>query len=305
MIYTQIRAFDAVARAGSFSRAAEALGVTQPALTIQVKALEERYGVKLLLRQGRSVERTELGARLFKMSRRLAGLEEQIRETLAASHELEQGQLRLAVDGPHIVMGIFARFLERHPGVGLSVALGNSRFVRQELLDRRADIAILPGVDGHPQIHAVPLWHHRGVVIVARHHPKAGRREIDLAELDDQPMVGREEGSMTQRLVDRRWPGQRSTPAGPGTGQPRGAVRGGRRRPGLGIVWELEAHGAAASPPSIAGEGLQHRLRRLPQSEWMRRSIRPSSGALSLPAPAAHRRAQDAEPARGGGVPAS
>ncbi|BBK32725.1 LysR family transcriptional regulator [Stella humosa] len=287
MIYTQIRAFDAVAREGSFSRAAEVLGVTQPALTIQVKALEERYGVKLLLRQGRTVTLTELGARLFKMSRRLAGLEEQIRETLTASHELEQGQLRLAVDGPHIVMGIFARFIARHPNVGLSVALGNSRFVRQELLDRRADIAILPGVAGHPQIHAVPLWHHRGIVIVARDHPWAGRAAIDLSELDGQPMVGREEGSMTQRLVE-----EALAKAG---AVPRTVLELGSREAlcaavaaglGLGIVWELEASltdRLAAIP--IAGDviGSTDYVACL-KSEWMRKSIKAFfQVALALP----------------------
>lgn len=287
MIYTQIRAFDAVAREGSFSRAAELLGVTQPALTIQVKALEERYGVKLLLRQGRSVQLTELGARLFKMSRRLAGLEEQIRETLAASHELEQGQLRLAVDGPHIVMGIFARFIARHPNVGLSVALGNSRFVRQELIDRRADIAILPGVDAHPQIHAVPLWHHRGVVIVARGHPWAGRAEIDPAELDGQPMIGREEGSMTQRLVDE-------TLARAGA-VPRMVLELGSREAlcaavaaglGLGIVWELEAQGAPGlAMVPIAGDQVRSTdYVACLKSEWMRKSIKAFfQVALALP----------------------
>ena len=276
-----------MAREGSFSRAAEVLGVTQPALTIQVKALEERYGVKLLLRQGRSVQLTELGARLFKMSRRFAGMEEQIRETLAASHELEQGELRLAVDGPHIVMGIFARFIARHPRVGLSVALGNSRFVRQELLDRRADVAILPGVEGHPQIHAAPLWHHQGVVIVARNHPWAGRRSVELAELDGQPMVGREEGSMTQRLVD-----EALAKAG---AAPRTVLELGSREAlceavgaglGIGIVWELEAHGAArlATIP-IAGAAVRSTdYVACLKSEWMRKSIKAFfQVALALP----------------------
>ncbi len=287
MIYTQIRAFDAVAREGSFSRAAEMLGVTQPALTIQVKALEERYGVKLLLRQGRSVQLTELGARLFKMSRRFAGMEEQIRETLAASHELEQGELRLAVDGPHIVMGIFARFIARHPRVGVSVALGNSRFVRQELLDRRADIAILPGVEGHPQIHAVPLWHHRGVLIVARNHPWAGRRSVELAELDGQPMIGREEGSMTQRLVD-----EALAKAG---AAPRMVLELGSREAlceavgaglGAGIVWALEADGAPrlATIP-LAGSPLASTdYVACLKSEWMRKSVKAFfQVALALP----------------------
>ncbi|MBN8958818.1 MAG: LysR family transcriptional regulator [Rhizobiales bacterium] len=144
MLYTQLRAFDAVAREGSFSRAATVLGVTQPALTIQVRALEAAYGMKLFLRQGRSVTLTEVGQRLYKKSRQLASLEEEIRSTLDASQGAERGSLRIAVDGPHIVMGLFARFLERFPNVSLSVAAGNTSFVRQQLLDRAVDLAILP-----------------------------------------------------------------------------------------------------------------------------------------------------------------
>ena len=78
MIYTQIRAFDAVAREGSFSRAADVLNLTQPALTLQVKALEARHGLKLLHRDGRGVKLTEAGERLFTLSRQLASLEEMI-----------------------------------------------------------------------------------------------------------------------------------------------------------------------------------------------------------------------------------
>lgn len=246
MLHTQIRAFDAVAREGSFSRAADLLGLTQPALTIQVKALEEAYGVKLLHRQGRSVRLTEVGERLFKMSRRFAGIEEQMRETLSASQELQHGQLRLTADGPHIVMGLFARFLARYPNVGLSVAMGNTRFVRQQLLERRTDIAILPGIKGHAQIHMAPLWHHAGVLIVANNHPWATRRNVDVQELDGQPMIAREEGSMTQRYVR-----EALNKAGV---KPRIVLELGSREAvceavaaglGLAIIWELEAYGSS------------------------------------------------------------
>jgi aminoethylphosphonate catabolism LysR family transcriptional regulator len=244
MIYTQIRAFDAVAREGSFSRAAEVLHVTQPALTIQVKALEERYGIKLLHRQGRTVRLTKMGEKLFKMSRQFASLEEQIRETLSLSQELQQGDLRLAADGPHIAMGLFARFIARHPNVNLSVAMGNSRFVRQQLLERRTDIAIVPGIKGHPQIHAEPLWHHNAVLIVANDHPWANRRAIDIEDLDGQKMIEREEGSMTRRIVS-----EAMTKAGVA---PKIVLELGSREAlceavaagiGLGVIWELEAFG--------------------------------------------------------------
>lgn len=243
-LYTQIRAFDAVARAGSFSRAAEVLGVTQPALTIQVKALEQRYDVKLLLRQGRSVVLTALGEELFKVSRQVASLEEKVRETLAGSEEVQTESLRLASDGPHIVMGLFSRFLDRHPHVALSVAMGNSRFVRQELLERRVDLAILPGVADHPQIHAVPLWRHRAVVIVAPGHPWSSRRSIRLQDLHEEPFIAREPGSTTQAIVD-----DANLAAGV---EPRVVLRLGSREAlceavaaglGCGVVWELEVSG--------------------------------------------------------------
>lgn len=246
MIYAQIRAFDAVAREGSFSRAAQVLGLTQPAVTIQVKALEERHGVKLLHREGRRVRLTEAGERLYTLSRQLASLEELIEETLSSSQELQGGSLRLAVDGPHIVMGLFARFMQLHPRVRLSVLTGNSRIVRQALLDRHVDIGILPGISDHPQIEAVPLWHHRGVVIVANSHPWAQRRSISIAELDGEPMIGREDGSMTQALVDNAF--ARAGAA------PRYVLELGSRESlceavaaglGHGIIWELEAFGSA------------------------------------------------------------
>jgi aminoethylphosphonate catabolism LysR family transcriptional regulator len=245
MLHTQIRAFDAVAREGSFSRAAEALGLTQPALTIQVKALEEAYGVKLLHRSRRSVQLTEMGERLFRMSRRYASLEEQMREILVESTELEEGRLSLTADGPHIAMGVFARFLARHPGIKLSVAMGNTRFVREQLLERRTDLAILPGIDRHPHIHTMPLWRHTAVVIVANDHPWARRGSVGFGELHDQPMVSREEGSNTRRVTHKAM-------ATAGI-RPRIVLELGSREAvceavgaglGFGMIWQLEAEGS-------------------------------------------------------------
>jgi aminoethylphosphonate catabolism LysR family transcriptional regulator len=245
MIYTQIRAFDAVASEGSFSRAAKVLGVTQPALTIQVKALEDRHGVRLLEREGRGVKLTAMGTQLFRMSRQMTGLEERIRETLAGKQELQGGHLRIAADGPHIVMGLLNRFLARYPGVHLSVAMGNTEFVHRQLLERRADVAILPRVKGHAHIHAQALWHHKAVLIVAATHPWAGRRSITLESLDGEPMIAREEGSMTQRVVN-------DALARAGV-KPRTVLQLGSREAvceavsaGLGhsVIWELEAYGS-------------------------------------------------------------
>lgn len=277
MLHTQLRAFDAVAREKSFSRAAEALGLTQPALTIQVKALEEAYGVKLMTRHRRMVQLTEMGERLFRMSRQYASLEEQIRELLSESVELEGGRLSLTADGPHIAMGVFARFIARYPRIELSVAMGNTRFVRDQLLERRTDLAILPRVERHPQIHAVALWRHVAVVIVGNDHPWAQRRGIALRELQGEPMIVREEGSNTRRVTQ-----QALAQAGV---RPRPVLELGSREAvceavgaglGFGIIWKIEAEGSTRfrTLPISDAEIVSIDYVACLKSEKMRRGIR-------------------------------
>ena len=244
MNVTQLRAFDAVARESSFSKAAALLGLTLPALTIQVRAIEELYGVKLFDRIGRTVTLTEVGRSLFEVSRRLFTLEEEAQELLTDSRELRGGRLRVAADGPHIVMGMFVRFLQRYPDVRLSVTLGNTRFVRQELLDRRVDVGILPALEGSDDFVSVPLWRHTAVLIVPLNHPWAERRSVRIKELDGQPMLMREEGSNTQKKLNAALARAGVRPKvvlelGSREGV-LGAVAAGL---GFGVVWKVEAAG--------------------------------------------------------------
>lgn len=244
MNVTQLRAFDAVARDGSFSRAAQRLGLTQPALTIQVKALEATYGVRLLDRSGRSVTLTDAGQTLLELTRRFFEVEDEIRELLTASQELQRGLLRVAADGPHIVMGMFAMFRERHPGVELSVTLGNTALVRQQLVERRVDIGILPGIADDPAFDSVRLWRHSPVLIVPPGHPWAGRASVTVAELDGQPMLMREAGSNTQRQMTAALQRAGSTPRTVLELGSREAILGAVAAGlGLGVVWKIEAAG--------------------------------------------------------------
>ena len=142
------------------------LGVSQPALSIQVRALEDAYEVKLFHRHGRTVRLTTAGKELLELSRRFMSLEGQIAETLSASKGLGRGRLKLAFDGPHITMPLLSRFHGLHPEIEVSVSMGNSRFVRQQLIERHVDLAVLPGVGEDSKIHAIAIKHHAPVVIV-------------------------------------------------------------------------------------------------------------------------------------------
>lgn len=202
MNHAQLRAFHAVASAGSFTRAAEALHVTQPTLSAQVAALEARYGVKLFDRRGRRVHPTELGRALLDLTRRLFSLEAEAEQMLAAAKGLKRGHLRIGADAPFHVIGALSAFARRYPGIRLSLAIGNSEQLLADLHEHRADLAVLANIPEDPRIHAFPFRKDRLIAFVERGHEWAGRDAIALEELAGRRLVLREVGSTTRRLFE-------------------------------------------------------------------------------------------------------
>lgn len=203
MNYSQLRAFHAVATEGGFTRAARSLGVTQPTLSAQVKALEESYGVALFDRRGRGIAATPLGERLIDITRRLFLLEEEAGELLARARELTTGHLRVSADGPYHVVPFLAAFAARYPAIHISLAIGNSEEVLDALLRYRADVAVMADIGEDPRLDIALCAEHRLVVFVPREHGWARRRSIRLGELDGQPIVLRELGSKTRLLFEQ------------------------------------------------------------------------------------------------------
>lgn len=200
--HAQLRAFHAVATEGGFTRAAAALHVSQPTLSGQVKALEEAYGVRLFERRGRRVEPTELGRALLEITRRLFTLETEAEQLLAAARGLRRGHLRIGADAPYHVIPALAAFTRRYPAVRLSLTIGNTEALLQELQEHRCDVAVIAEVRGDPRLHILPLRRDRLVAFVDHRHPWARRRGVRLAELAGQRLVLRELGSTTRRLFE-------------------------------------------------------------------------------------------------------
>lgn len=200
--HAQLRAFHAVAGEGSFTRAAEALRVTQPTLSGQVKGLEESYGVRLLDRQGRRVVPTELGKALQEVTRRLFSAEDEAEQLLAAARGLTRGHLRIGVDAPYSIVPVIGEFTRRYPGLTVSIAIGNSDRVLEDLLDHATDIAMLANIGGDPRLHILPFHNDRLVLFVERGHPWARRKRVQLAELAGQRVILREPGSTTRRIFE-------------------------------------------------------------------------------------------------------
>ena len=202
MRLTQLRSFHAVARAGGFTGAARLLHISQPTFTTQVRFLEETYGVELFHRRGHKVTLTPLGAQLYDLAQRIFALEGETVHLLEDSGELKSGILRVGAVGPFHVTEMLARFNRSYPGVDVSVRVGNSEVVQQELLDYRTDVAVLAQFTDDPRFHAVPYSRHPIVVFVNRRHRFATRRSIRIAELEGEPMIVREEGSTTRKALD-------------------------------------------------------------------------------------------------------
>ena len=201
--HAHLRAFHAVAAEGGFSRAAQARNVSQPTLSGQVGALEERYGIKLFERRGRGVEPTDLGRALFDVTRRMFAQELEAEQLLVAARGLTSGQLRVGADAPYNVIPMLAAFNRRYPGIQLSLTFGNTGQVQEDLLRRRCDVAVLPDLEPDERLHAVPVRRDRLVAFVERGHPWAARRSIRLTELAGQRLILREPGSNTRAVLDR------------------------------------------------------------------------------------------------------
>ncbi len=202
MNHSQLRAFHAVASEGSFTKAANSLHVTQPTLSGQVKALEKTYGVKLFDRRGRRVGPTALGQELLILTRRLFSLEAETEHLLSAARGLQKGHLRVGADAPYHVTAALAAYTQRYPGIQISLTVGNSAELAHDLLEHKLDVAVLANISGDPRFYAKPLRHDRLVAFVARTHPWAKRRRVDLADLKEQRLVLREQGSATRQIFE-------------------------------------------------------------------------------------------------------
>jgi aminoethylphosphonate catabolism LysR family transcriptional regulator len=202
MRLTQLRSFHAVATAGSFTRAAELLHVSQPTVTTQVRMLEDLYEVALFHRTGRRVRLTDIGERLLLLSRQIFGLEAEAVQLLGDAGELLSGQLRVAAVGPHHVTKMLVAFNQRYPGIRIAVSTGNSQDVLDRLLSYEADVGVLAQVFRDKRFISTPFSEHPVVIFTSTQHRFARRRSIRTAELQGEKLILRELGSTTRKALE-------------------------------------------------------------------------------------------------------
>ena len=197
--------FRAVARHSSFSRAAEELLLTQPAVTQQIKALEEQFGHPLFHRAGGRISLSPGGAALLPFAEKIKSLADDANAAVAKAYGQEAGELSLGASqtiAQYLLPTFIAAFLRTNPLVRMTARSGNTDEMLALLVAGDIQVALLEGPDHRTDVHIEPFMEDHMVLVVPSSHEWAGRK-ITLDELRKQPLLVREFGSGSRRVVEQ------------------------------------------------------------------------------------------------------
>jgi DNA-binding transcriptional LysR family regulator len=200
----QLAAFCAVVEKRSFSQAAEKLGVTQPAVSLQVRALEERLGQTLLDRSGRRVEPTEAGLRLYRSAQRMLILEEQLYDEVASESGELHGTLAIGAStgpGAHLVPLLLCEFQGANAELRVSLSISDTQTVTDKVLERELELAIVGALRRHRSLDYEPLVRDEIVLAVPPDHP-AANGSISIDDLKEETLIAMQEGAGVRQVID-------------------------------------------------------------------------------------------------------
>jgi DNA-binding transcriptional LysR family regulator len=201
----QLAAFCAVVERASFSQAAEQLGVTQPAVSLQIRSLEKRLGVQLLDRSGRRVEPTDAGRRLYRSALRLLAQEEQLLAELGDETEGElSGRLEIGAStgpGGTVLPIALLEFQQRHPQVHVALAVSDTQRIVEQVARRELELGVVGAARRHRAVVFETFFRDEVVLAVPRAHRFADRT-ISADELRGEPLVLMQEGAGVRQVIE-------------------------------------------------------------------------------------------------------
>jgi len=201
----QFRVFEAVARHLSFSRAAEELHLSQPAVSMQIKGIETILGLPLTEQLGKKIFLTEAGREVLHASRAITARLDDLQANLAQLQDVNSGRLNLAVTSTvnAVATNILVRFRGQHPGVSIHLAVANRESVLEQLVANRIDLAIMGQVPDGLELEATRILDNPLVAIAPPDHPFVKAKKLSLRELATEPFLVREAGSGTRAAMTR------------------------------------------------------------------------------------------------------
>jgi DNA-binding transcriptional LysR family regulator len=201
----QLAAFCAVVERKSFSLAAERLGVTQPAVSLQIRSLEDRLGQQLLDRSGRRVEPTEAGRRLYRGAQRLLAQERQLLEDVAGEAEGPlRGQLALGAStgpGGTVVPVLLCEFAEVNPEVTVDLSISDTQTIVDRVARRELELGVVGATPRNRSVAYEPFFRDEVVLVCPPGHRFAGK-SVTLDELRGEPLIVMQEGAGVRQVIE-------------------------------------------------------------------------------------------------------
>jgi DNA-binding transcriptional LysR family regulator len=201
----QLAAFCAVVERKSFSQAAERLGVTQPAVSLQIRSLEDRLGQQLLDRSGRRVEPTEAGRRLYRSAQRLLAQERQLLEEIAGEAEGPlRGQLAMGAStgpGGTVVPVLLCEFAEANPDVTVELSISDTQTIVDRVARRELELGVVGATPRNRSVAYEPLFRDEVVLVCPPQHRFAGKT-VTLDDLREVPLIVMQEGAGVRKVIE-------------------------------------------------------------------------------------------------------
>ncbi len=203
--FRQIESFLAVIRHGSFTRAAQELYLTQPAISAQIKQLEQTLGMRLLDRTGKRAVATEAGSVLAQRAERILAQVHQVREDLNDLKGLRRGQLHIGASttpGVYLLPQVIAQFRKLYPAIQLNLTIDNTLLIEQQIARDELDLGFVGGILTRDEMAIEPFVEDELVAIASPDHPLARERDVCIGTVVREEFVAREAGSATWQCVE-------------------------------------------------------------------------------------------------------
>lgn len=201
----QLQIFESVARLLNFSRASEELHLTQPAVSMQIKQLEEAVGVPLFEQMGKRIYLTQAGEELHEHARIIARQVKDAREAIESLREGVGGRLDIAIisTAKYFAPLLLTQFCELHPQIQLKLSVSNREGIIHHLAHNEVDLAIMGQPPDGAAMVSEPFARNPHIIVASPRHPLAKVKKLTLARVADEPFLLREQGSGTRHLLER------------------------------------------------------------------------------------------------------
>ena len=199
-----LRIFYYAAKEKNLTKAAEALFVSQPAVTMQIKALEQYLEVPLFRKRGKFLELTDEGSVLYKYAEKIFGVVDEMEHALKGFASLTHGSLVIGTTrsfARHLMPGLLSRFQEKFPGIKVSLEVGSSSEIAEGVAAFKYDLAIIGRIPLPGKVKAVPYTPEEFCVVASADHRLSKKGAISWQELQNEPIIIREPGSGSRHFM--------------------------------------------------------------------------------------------------------